>query len=308
MRHLLEIDDLSADELSEVLDLSVAGDLSPVLAGRGAALLFEKPSARTRTSVEMAVVQLGGHPVTLRNEEVGIDTRERAEDLGRLLSEYSAVIGARVFEHHKIERLAAAATVPVINLLSDEGHPVQALADLLTLRSEFGQLDGLVVAYVGDANNVARSLGMACGLAGVEFRVSNPPDYGFERADLDRMRAAGCDPHLVEDPIAAVRDAHAVYTDAWYSMGQEAERLTRTEAFAAWRVDAAVMAAARPDAVFLHCLPAHRGDEVTDEVLDGPASRVWAQAANRMHTARGLLAWLLGPAQGAPPVTAGHRR
>lgn len=308
MRHLLEIDDLSADELATVLDLSEVEDPPRVLSGRGAVLLFEKPSARTRTSMEMAVVQLGGHPITLRNEEVGIDTRERAEDLGRLLSEYGSVIGARVFEHDKVQRLAAAATVPVVNLLSDEGHPVQALADLLTLRGEFGRLQGLVVAYVGDANNVARSLGMACGLAGIEFRVSNPPDYGFGDADLERIRAAGCEVQLVEDPVAAVGGAHAVYTDAWYSMGQEAERLTRTEAFAAWRVDAEVMAAAREDAVFLHCLPAHRGDEVTDEVLDGPASRVWPQAANRMHTARGLLVWLLDRSGGAAPTSRGVPR
>jgi ornithine carbamoyltransferase len=292
MRHLLEIDDLSADELRTILDLSERTDLPPVLAGQGAMLLFEKPSARTRTSMEMAVVQLGGHPVTLRNEEVGIDTRESAEDLGRLLSGYGSVIGARVFEHHKIERLARAATVPVVNLLSDEAHPVQALADLLTVRQEFGTLDGVVVAYVGDAN-VARSLGVACGLMDIEFRVSNPPGYDFDGASLDRLRSSGCDVVLEADPALAVKGADVVYTDAWYSMGQEEEKAVRTAAFADWRVDEALMAQASDRAIFLHCLPAHRGDEATDGVLDGPASRIWPQAHNRMHTKRGLLAWLL---------------
>jgi ornithine carbamoyltransferase len=293
MRHLLEIDDLTPDELRTVLDLSERPDLAPVLAGRGAMLLFEKPSARTRTSMEMAVVQLGGHPVTLRNEEVGIDTRETAEDLGRLLSGYGAVIGARVFEHHKVERLAAAASVPVINLLSDDAHPVQALADLLTVRQEFGDLDGVTVAYVGDANNVARSLGLACGLLGVSFRVGSPAGYGVDDASLQRLRAAGGEVSTFDDPVAAVGGADVVYTDAWYSMGQEQERAERAAAFTGWQVDDALMAHAADRAIFLHCLPAHRGEEVTDSVLDGPRSRIWPQAWNRMHTKRGLLAWLL---------------
>jgi ornithine carbamoyltransferase len=293
MRHLLEIDDLSADELRTILDLSERSDLPRVLEGQGAMLLFEKPSARTRTSMEMAVVQLGGHPVTLRNEEVGIDTRESAEDLGRLLSGYGSVIGARVFEHDKVERLAASASVPVINLLSDEAHPVQALADLLTVRQEFGTLEGVVVTYVGDATNVARSLGVACGLMGIEFRVSNPPGYDFDEASLDRLRSAGCDVVLEPDPVLAVKGADVVYTDAWYSMGQEQEQAIRRVDFADWRVDDALMSQASSRAVFLHCLPAHRGDEATDSVLDGPRSRIWPQAHNRMHTKRGLLAWLL---------------
>ena len=293
MRHLLEIDDLDRDELLSILDLSERGDLPRVLEGRGAMLLFEKPSARTRTSMEMAVVQLGGHPVTLRDVEIGIDTREPAEDLGRLFSGYGAVIGARVFEHDKLQRLAAAATVPVVNLLSDEAHPVQALADLLTIRQSLGRLEGTSVVYVGDANNVARSLGVACGLVGARFTVSSPPGYAFDEASLGRLRSTGSEPSVVEDPREAVRGADVVYTDAWYSMGQEDQREVRTSAFADWRVDAALMDLAGPDAVFLHCLPAHRGDEVTDEVLDGPRSRIWPQAHNRMHTARGLLAWLV---------------
>lgn len=295
-RHLLEVDDLSAEELADVLDRSEAPDPAPVLAGAGAVLLFEKPSARTRTSMEMAVVQLGGHPVSLRNEEVGIDTRESAEDLARLFSGYAGVIGARVFEHHKVERLAAAASVPVVNLLSDDAHPVQTLADLLTVRQEFGRLRGLELAYVGDANNVARSLAIGCGLAGMGFRVSSPPGYAFADADMARVRAAGVEPVVTADPAEAVAGAHVVYTDAWYSMGQEDERRERQLAFGPWRVDEALMDRAAPDAVFLHCLPAHRGDEATDGVLDGPRSRIWPQAHNRMHTARGLLSFLCGGA------------
>lgn len=293
MRHLLEIDDLTGPELLRVLDLSERDDLPRVLEGQGAMLLFEKPSARTRTSMEMAVVQLGGHPVTLRDSEVGIDTRERAEDLARLFSGYGSVIGARVFEHDKVERLAAHATVPVVNLLSDEAHPVQALADLLTIRQALGRLEGVVVTYVGDANNVARSLGVACGLVGASFRVTSPAGYTFDDATIDRLRAAGADPLVIDDASDAAAGADVVYTDAWYSMGQEAEKVERTEAFARWSVDESLMARTAPGAVFLHCLPAHRGEEATDAVLDGPASRIWQQAHNRMHTARGLLAWLL---------------
>jgi len=293
-RHLLEVDDLTGEELREVLDLAARSDLPRVLEGSGVTLLFEKPSARTRASVEMAVVQLGGHPVSLRESEVGIDTRESAEDLGRLFSRYSSAIGARVFEHHKLERLAATASVPVVNLLSDDAHPVQTLADLLTLRQHRGSLDGAVVAYVGDANNVARSLAIGATMVGAEFRISGPPGYRFSPEDLDRIAAAGAPPVVVEDPAAAVAGADAVYTDAWYSMGQEAEMVRRREAFSRWQVDRTLMEAAGPAAVLLHCLPAHRGDEVTDEVLDGASSRVWVQAENRMHTARGLLAWLLG--------------
>lgn len=298
-RHLLEVDDLAAPELQQVLDLSERAPADRVLAGAGAVLMFEKPSARTRTSMEMAVVALGGHPVTLRQEEVGIDTRESAEDLGRLMSRYGAVIGARVFEHSKVERLSAAASVPVINLLSDEAHPVQALADLLTIRQSLGTLSDVTVAYVGDANNVARSLGIACGLVGARLVVSSPPGYGFQAVDRERIDRSGADLRVAEDPRDAVQDADVVYTDAWYSMGQEAERAERSGAFADWRVDDELMSRAAPGAIFLHCLPAHRGEEATDGVLDGPASRIWVQAENRMHTARGLIWWLL--TQGESP-------
>ena len=298
-RHLLEVDDLTSAELLRILDLSEIEDPPQVLAGSGGVLIFEKPSARTRTSMEMAIVQVGGHPVALTGAEVGIDTRETAEDLGRLMSGFGGVIGARVFEHHKLERMAAASSVPVVNLLSDDAHPVQTLADLLTLRQCFGRLDGLTLAYVGDANNVARSLGIGCGLTGVSFRISSPPGYRFDDEQLDRIRSSGGDVAVIDDPYEAVAGAQAVYTDAWYSMGQEEEQRIRREAFDRWRVDEAMMAAAGPDAVFLHCLPALRGDEATDGVLDGPQSRIWPQAHNRMHSARGLLVWLGAEAGGA---------
>lgn len=304
-RHLLEMDDLAPAELLRILDFAEDPAPPQVLAGSGAVLLFEKPSARTRTSMEMAVVQVGGHPVSLTDAEVGIDTRESAEDLGRLFSGYGSVIGARVFEHDKLERMAGAASVPVVNLLSDDAHPVQTLADLLTLRQCFGRLDGLTVTYIGDANNVARSLGIGCGMVGAGFRISGPPGYRFDEVSLERIRSAGADIEVVDDARDAVAGAHAVYTDAWYSMGQEEEQRVRREVFAPWRVDQTLMEAAAADAVFLHCLPAHRGDEATDEVLDGPRSRIWQQAHNRMHSARGLLSWLGTDAVGRPQVRSG---
>ncbi|HTJ74715.1 MAG TPA: ornithine carbamoyltransferase [Acidimicrobiales bacterium] len=281
LRHLLEVDDLSADELVAVLDLAEQPSPAPVLAGKGAALLFEKPSNRTRLSMELAVVQLGGHPVSLRNEEVGIDTRETAEDLARVFSQMCAVIGARVFEHAKLVRMAGAASVPVVNLLSDDAHPLQALADLLTMRQRLGALEGRSLAYVGDGNNVCRSLMAAAALAGVDMRVATPPGY---------EPPGGSAGH---DPAEAVAGADAVYTDVWASMGQEAEAAEREADFAGFAVDDALMALAAPGALFLHCLPAHRGSEVAASVIDGPQSAVWQQAANRLHAQRGLLLWLL---------------
>ncbi|MEJ5256342.1 MAG: ornithine carbamoyltransferase [Acidimicrobiales bacterium] len=296
MRHLLEIDDLSREELSAVLELARRRDLPPVLERRGVALVFEKPSARTRNSMEMAVVQLGGHPVTIRPDEVGLDVRESVEDLTRTLACYHSVLAARVFEHSKLERMARVSPVPVVNLLSDAGHPMQALADLLTLEDELGSLGGRSIAYVGDGNNVCRSLALAAGTMGMQVRVASPPGYEPAPDDLDRIRAAGVDLLLTHDPSEAVQGADAVYTDVWTSMGQEGEAARRREAFTGFTVDSALLDASSPSAIFLHCLPAHRGEEVTAEVIDGERSRVWAQAENRMHAARGLLAWLLGVA------------
>jgi ornithine carbamoyltransferase len=292
-RHLLEIDDLHPDELRAVLDLAQAPHPPQVLEGHGAALVFEKPSARTRNSMEMAVVQLGGHPVTIRNEEVGLDTRESVEDVTRTLQCFHSVIAARVFQHAFLQRMVAVSTVPVVNLLCDEGHPMQALADVLTITQLLGDVAGRTVAYVGDANNVCRSLALAVGLLGGRVSIASPVGYGMKPADLDRLARAGVRPQLSVRPQEAVAGADVVYTDTWTSMGQEAEAAARRTAFAGYTVDDALLAEASPDAIFLHCLPAHRGEEVTSEVLDGPRSQVWRQAENRMHAARGLLAWIV---------------
>jgi ornithine carbamoyltransferase len=287
-RHFLEVDDLTADELVTVLDLAQLAEIPQVLVGQGVALLFEKPSARTRNSSEMAVVQLGGHPVTLRNEEVGIDTRETAEDLVRTLACYHSAVAARVFDHQHLVRMAAVSPVPVINLLSDAAHPCQALADLLTLRQRWGLLAGKRVAWVGDGNNVCRSLVSGAHLAGIEMRVATPKGYEAPDATADLCAL------VTNDPYEAVKGADAVVTDVWTSMGQEAEDAVRGNAFAGFTIDAALMATAATDAVFLHCLPAHRGQEVAAEVIDGPQSLVWPEAANRMHAMRGLLLFLFG--------------
>ncbi len=287
-RHLLDIDDLTVDELREVLDLAEIDSPPRVLDGKGVACLFEKPSARTRNATEMAVVALGGHPVTMRGEEVGLDTREPTEDVARTLACYHAAICARVFDHTQLERMAAVVDVPVVNLLSDRAHPCQAIADVLTLRAEFGHLEGLTVAYVGDWNNVARSLGAALLRTGATVRYGCPPGYGPSPGELEQLGAA-----LYDRPEDAVKGVDAVYTDTWTSMGQEAETAARRRAFEGWTVTPALMSLAAPSAVFLHCLPAHRGEEVDAAVIDGPASRVWPQAANRLSAARGALWWLV---------------
>ncbi|MEX2659466.1 MAG: ornithine carbamoyltransferase [Acidimicrobiales bacterium] len=291
-RSFLEIDDLTAEELVEVLDASERKDPPQVLAGSGVALLFEKPSNRTRNATEMAVVQLGGHPIVIRAEEVGIDVRETAEDVARTLACYHAAIGARVFEHEKLTRMAGVVGVPVINLLSDDAHPMQALADLLTLRQRFGELPGRSLAWIGDYTNVARSLAIGAALSGMEVRIAAPHDYGPEPHEVDRLTALGARPLVTTRPEEAVTGADAVLTDVWVSMGDEDEAIVRREAFEGFTVDSALMARAAAEAVFLHCLPAHRGEEVTAEVVDGSQSLVWQEARNRMQVARGLLLWL----------------
>lgn len=293
MRHLLEIDDLSASEIERILTLATTADVPRPLSGKGVALIFEKPSARTRNSTEMAVVQLGGHPVYIQGHEVGFDTRESVEDVTRTMACYHAAVGARVFSHRVVERMAALDLVPVFNMLSDAAHPLQALADLLTIRREFEDLVGREVAFVGDANNVARSLALGAGLSGMRVRLATPPGYGFSDRDTDRLAAAGVELEVVDRPEDAVAGADVVYTDTWTSMGQEAEAEQRRRDFEGFEVDARLMGLAATDAIFLHCLPAHRGEEVSDEVLDGPQSRIWVQAANRMHAARAAICWLV---------------
>jgi ornithine carbamoyltransferase len=293
-RDLLEIDDLDAARLRALLDRALAWKHDPAsvprsLAGAAVVALFEKPSARTRVSFEMAVVSLGGHPVYVRGEEVGLDVRETVEDVARTLAGFCAVIGARVFEHRTLERMAAAVEVPVVNLLSDAAHPCQALADLLTIKEHFGGLEGRRLAFVGDGNNVAASLAFATALSGMEFAVASPPGYELDRDVVERATNLGGHVERTNDPYDAARDADVVYTDVWTSMGEEHEREQRLRAFEGWTVDEKLMGVARPEAIFLHCLPAHRGEEVAGEVIDGPHSRVWPQAENRMHAARALL-------------------
>jgi ornithine carbamoyltransferase len=297
MTHFLEIDDLSPNELARVLTLARLTPAPAVLAGRGVALVFEKPSARTRNSSELAVFQLGGHPVAIRGEEVGLDRRESVEDVTMTLAQYHAAIGARVFDHKVLERMAAVSPVPVINLLSDVAHPCQALADLLTLQQHFGRLAGLKVAWVGDGNNVCRSLILAASLAGIDVAAACPAGFEPDRGAVEKARSRGIDVVVTAEVAEAVRGADAVYTDTWISMGQETEESTRRAAFRGFTVDSSVMAGAAPGGVFLHCLPAHRGEEVTGEVMDGSQSLVWPQAANRMHAFRGLLLRLFGSLQ-----------
>jgi len=286
MADLLNIADLPEGAVEEILALSERTDLGRPLAGKGVALVFQKPSARTRNSTEMAVVQLGGHPVYIQKDEVGIDTRESAEDVARTLACYHSIIAARVLDHSHLVRMAAATGVPVANLLSDTDHPFQALADLLTVKQLLGRLEGARIAWVGDAdNNVARSLAQACVVVGAELTLASPQGYHLSDAPYGVRQ--------VSDPAEAVEGAQFVYTDVWVSMGQEDEAEARCRAFAAYQVNETLMDKAR-DAFFLHCLPARRGEEVTHEVIESPRSAVWRQAENRMHTARGALAWLAG--------------
>ena len=291
-RHLLEIDDLNSTELNKVLSLSTQSS-EELLLGKGAALLFEKPSNRTRNSMEMAIVQLGGHPVTIRPDEVGIGKRESTGDVAKTLSCYHALIGARVFEHETVSELSAYSSVPVINMLSDESHPLQALADLLTIKQEFGQLKGLKIAYIGDSNNVAQSLAIGSLMAGVEFRVASPKGYEFSEVSLKRIQSVGGQILQTGEPETAVEGANVIYTDVWTSMGQEAESATRLRDFNGFTVTMEMLSLADPESIFLHCLPAHPNEEVTQEVLDSSYSRIWKQAENRMHSARGAVAFLL---------------
>lgn len=295
-RNFLEVTDLSATELGHVLDLATRpiAKLGSPLSGKGVALIFEKPSNRTRHSMEMAVTQLGGHPVYTRGEEIGFDVRETVEDVTHVLNGYHSLLAARVFDHSTLQRMAAVATVPIVNMLSNTAHPLQTLADVLTMRQEFGDLTGKTVTYIGDYNNVARSLTQACALLGMHVRLGCPAGYDAATTELEQLIDLGA-PSVEQyrEAKAAAKGAHAVHTDVWTSMGQEDESQQRNIAFARYQVTAEVMACADPAAIFMHCLPAHRGYEVDSEVIDGTSSRVIVQAHNRMHSARGLLAFLL---------------
>jgi ornithine carbamoyltransferase len=303
-RHFLSSHDLDVEAQARILDRAGTlreqrrhGTTPPLLAGRQVAMLFQKPSLRTRVTFDVGVAQLGGHGVYLSPDEVGIGRRETATDVGRNLSRWVDAIVFRTFGHATLTELAAAASVPVVNALSDHEHPCQALADLLALRQHLGELRGRTLAFVGDGNNVCHSLLLAGSLAGLHLRVATPPGYepdsSVVRAALGAARKAGGSVLLGTDPVAAVHGADAVYTDAWTSMGAEAEADLRRLRFVGFRVDEALLAHA-PEALVMHCLPAHRGEEITDGVLDGPRSIVLDQAENRLYVQQALLVDLLG--------------
>jgi ornithine carbamoyltransferase len=310
MPNLFDIDDLSPEVFQRILTLAVTPPAKPAnpgplpLAGHGVALLFEKPSARTRNSTEMAVVGLGGHPVYIQAAEVGIDTRETAEDVARTLGCYHRILCARVFDHGLLSRMSGALegsgfNVPVVNLLSDEAHPCQAVADIITLRQTVGSLAGRSLAYIGDSNNMARSLVKAALMEGMDVRVASPLGYDFSSEELSSLTqlAAKADQggmvRSTHDPREAVAGVDAIYTDVWTSMGQEEERAARVASFSGFTIDDALVSLASPEAVVLHCLPAHRGEEITASVLEGRQSVVWTQAAHRRTAMHGILSWSL---------------
>jgi ornithine carbamoyltransferase len=276
VKHLLSIRDLTAADLQWILSASEQ-PYPRILEGKGVALYFEKPSARTRNSMELATAQLGGHPVYIQKDELGIATRESVADVTHTLACYHAVIAARVFDHRLLAKMAQVNAAPILNMLSGTDHPLQALADLLTIKQLLGRLGGAKIAFIGEGNNVSRSLAEACALAGAEFVMASPEGFGLEGS--------------MTDPAQAAEGADIVYSDVWVSMGGE-DNEERRAAFEPYQVDEALMARAN-DAWFLHCLPARRGEEVTAPVIDGPRSAVWRQAENRMHTARGAMLWML---------------
>ncbi|HEX4054448.1 MAG TPA: ornithine carbamoyltransferase [Tepidisphaeraceae bacterium] len=306
MTHFISIADCTVEELEHLLHVSAilkeqhraTGRNDPILAGKTLAMIFEKPSLRTHVSFDVAMTHLGGRGLFLRDEEVGLERREPAKDVARVLSGMCDGIMARVFEHEKILTLAKYAAIPVINGLSDYSHPCQAMADLLTMREKFGDLTGRTMAFIGDGNNMARSLAIACGKLGIRFIVAFPPGYDLPADDIHRIKSQipQMNFQTTRTPADAVRQADVIYTDTWVSMGQEADKQRRIRDFAGFAVDEALMAAAPKHAIVMHCLPAYRGLEISDGVMEGKQSVVFEQAANRLHFQKGLLAVLLGNA------------
>ncbi|WP_135823497.1 ornithine carbamoyltransferase [Halorussus ruber] len=298
--HLLDVDDLSDDELAEVVstaeELKQAhheGEPHAVLPNQSLAMLFEKPSTRTRVSFETGMTQLGGHAVYLGPDTTHLDHGEPVADTARALSRYVDAVMARVFDHDALESMAAHASVPVVNGLSDDAHPCQTLADLLTIYEEFGGFEDVSVAWVGDGNNVAQSFAIGAAMAGLDLTMATPEGYEPDESVLARAAERGSAPEVGHDPEAAVEDADVVYTDVWVSMGQEDEREAKLGDFDGFQVNDELLSAA-PDADVMHCLPAHRGEEITGEVLESDRALVWQQAENRMHTQKALLTHLLG--------------
>jgi ornithine carbamoyltransferase len=302
-RDFVSLADTSPEMLQHFLEVAArlkkqhkdTGHNDPLARGKVLACIFEKPSLRTRVSFETAMVHLGGNALYISPSEIGLGTRESVPDVARVLSGMVDGIMARVFEHQKLKDLAANAAIPVINGLSDYSHPCQAMADLMTAQEHFGRLAGLTLAYVGDGNNVARSLMVACAKFGVKFRIASPPGYELEEDLIQRImrQCPGLDFASAHDPRVAVESADVIYTDTWVSMGQEAEKEKRLPIFRPYQINAELLAAAPGHAMVMHCLPAYRGVEITDDVIDGPRSLIFQEAANRLHFQKGLLAVLL---------------
>lgn len=303
MKHFLSLAELSPAEIAGLLELARSlkeewrsGGNKPLLKGKSLALVFQKPSLRTRVSFEMGMVHLGGYAFYLSPTEVKMGGRESIPDVARVLSSYVDGIMARVFAHDHILQLAAHSRVPVINGLSDYNHPAQGLSDLFTILEYKERLDGLRLAYVGDSNNVARSLLFGAAKMGMHFVAASPPGYQLTAEDLAlgrQFRVADTQVEMIEDPIDAVTDADIIYTDVWTSMGQEAETERRLQLFPPYQINQALVNHARPDCLVMHCLPAHRGEEITDEVADGPHSVLFPQAENRMHAQKAILVQLM---------------
>jgi ornithine carbamoyltransferase len=297
MDRFLSIGDIEPAGLRDLVALAAKVKADPesvagALTGRSIGLFFMKQSVRTWVSCDVAAIQLGVHPVVIRNEQVGLGTRETPEDVGRVLERYLDLLGMRVFDHSDLEKIAEVVSVPVVNLLSDVEHPCQAIADIQTL-AEHRPVDGAVLAYVGDGNNTCNSLMLAAAMAGASMRIATPPGYEPDRRLLAEAHRFG-EVVVTNDPQEAVAGADAVYTDVWASMGQESEADERRAAFDPYRVDLDLFDSAKDNAIFLHCLPAHRGEEVTDEVMDHPRSRVYDQAENRLHSFKAILLTALG--------------
>jgi len=304
MRHFLDIADFSTDEIQNLLDLAIKlkaelkeDKSKPILKGKILAMVFQKPSLRTRVSFDMAMRTLGGDALYLSPQEIGLGKRESIADVSRVLSGYVQIVMARVFSHEHILELAKWSKVPVINGLSDYNHPCQAMADALTILEEFGSLKGLTVSYIGDGNNVAISLMKVVTKLGAHFKIANPEGYDIPEKDVQQSLGfagkTGGSVTLLHDPKAAADGADVIYTDTWTSMGQEEEARKREEVFPPYQVNQALVELAKPHAIVMHCLPAHRGQEITDEVADGLHSRLFPQAENRMHAQKAIIVTLL---------------
>lgn len=301
MKHLITIADLSPEEVEHIFQVASAlkkewqaGGNKPILAGKALAMVFQKPSLRTRVSFEMAMSHLGGHALYLSPDEIQLGVRESVADVARVLSRYVDGILARVFAHRDVEELAACSRVPVINGLSDYSHPCQALSDLFTILEKRGSLTGLKLAYIGDGNNVATSLLLAAAKTGMDIALASPHGYELPAGVIDKaLSFARGRISLTDDPALAAKDADVIYTDVWASMGQEKEREKRLKVFPPYQVNSELVAQSKPDVLVMHCLPAHRGEEITDEVMDGPHSIVFDQAENRLHLQKAILAVLL---------------